>query len=172
MESKTHSRTGRVLQGATLGMAVLVGGVVPATAAEPDFVVDLPAGTACGFDLRIEGEGGNTITRTFEDQNGNVVRVLETGTGSALTFTNLATGASFSTRSNGAVRNTELNADGSSTVTSMGHNVLILFPTDVPAGPSTTLYVGRFVYTADANGVFTLQQASGRSTDICAALSE
>jgi len=29
----------------------------------------------------------------------------------------------------------------------IGHNVLILFPSDVPAGPSTTLYVGRVVFT-------------------------
>ena len=51
-----------------------------------------------------------------------------------------------------------------------GHNILILFPTDIPAGPSTTLYVGRVVFTVDANGVYTLGSTSGRSTDICAAL--
>ena len=48
--------------------------------------------------------------------------------------------------------------------------MLILFPTDVPAGPSTTLHVGRVVYTIDTNGVFTVQRVSGTSTDICAAL--
>jgi len=41
---------------------------------------------------------------------------------------------------------------------------------DVPAGPSTTLYVGRVVFTVDTSGVFTLQSVSGKSTDICAAL--
>jgi hypothetical protein len=40
----------------------------------------------------------------------------------------------------------------------------------VPAGPSTTLYVGRVVYTVDADAVFTLQSTSGRETDICATL--
>ncbi|MFN8490788.1 MAG: hypothetical protein U0350_24565 [Caldilineaceae bacterium] len=49
--------------------------------------------------------------------------------------------------------------------------MIILFPTDVPAGPSTTQYVGQVVYTVDAAGVFTLQQVSGQTTDICAALS-
>jgi hypothetical protein len=31
--------------------------------------------------------------------------------------------------------------------------VLILYPTDVPAGPSTTLNVGRVVFTIDTQGV-------------------
>jgi hypothetical protein len=56
-------------------------------------------------------------------------------------------------------------------VTLTGHNVLFLFPTDVPAGPSTTLYVGRVVFHVDTEGVFTLQSTNGTATDICAALS-
>ena len=64
-----------------------------------------------------------------------------------------------------------VNADGSQRVTLTGHNVLILFPSDVPAGPSTTLYVGRVVFTVDVNGIFTLVSTSGTSTDLCAALS-
>jgi hypothetical protein len=63
------------------------------------------------------------------------------------------------------------NGDGSQTWMMMGHNVLILFPTDVPAGPSTTLYVGRIVFTVDISGVYTLQSTNGTSVDICAALS-
>jgi hypothetical protein len=57
-------------------------------------------------------------------------------------------------------------------VTGTGHHVLILFPTDVPAGPSTTLYQGRIVYTVDPDEVFTLQEVSAQETDICAALSD
>ena len=52
-----------------------------------------------------------------------------------------------------------------------GHNILILFPTDVPPGPSTTLYVGQVGFTVDANAVFTVTSVAGRSVDICAALS-
>ena len=64
------------------------------------------------------------------------------------------------------------NPDGTSTYTTMGHLVLILFPNDVPAGPSTTLYVGRVVFDVDnITGVFTLRDARGRATDLCAALS-
>jgi hypothetical protein len=46
-----------------------------------------------------------------------------------------------------------------------------VFPSDVPAGPSTTLYVGRVVYTVDVNGDFTLVSTRGTATDICAELS-
>ena len=63
------------------------------------------------------------------------------------------------------------NADGSMTYITSGHNVLILFPTDFPPGPSTTLTVGLTVFTVDASGVFRVLQASGNSTDLCAALS-
>jgi hypothetical protein len=135
-------------------------------------VIDLPAGVACaGFDLRIEiQENPNRVMKEFRDKNGNVVRSLTAGKGNALTFINLLTNEELSLKPTGAVEHVVLNADGTQTWTVTGHNVLILFPTDVPAGPSTTLYVGRVVFTIDTNGVFTLQRVSGRSTDICAEL--
>ena len=136
------------------------------------FHLDLPAGTACSFGLAVDGTGGDRrVTHTFEDADGNVVRTLSTGRGSQLTFTNLSSHATLALRANGAVMNTVFNADGSQTVTVTGHNVLILFPSDVPAGPSTTLYVGRVVYTIGTDGVFTLVSTRGTATDICAALS-
>ncbi len=136
-----------------------------------DFTVDFPAGLACAFSLRIEGSGGHQILRGFLDENGNIVRTLTTGTGSALTFTNLNTDVTLSLSSNGAVTNVTKNPDGSETVVTTGHNILILFPTDVPAGPTTTLYVGRVVFTIDSSGTFTLQEHRGEAIDICAALS-
>ena len=136
------------------------------------FHLDLDPGTACSFGLAVDGTGGDRrVTHTFEDADGNVVRTLSTGRGSQLTFTNRSSNATLALRANGAVMNTVSNADGSQTVTVTGHNVLILFPTDVPAGPSTTLYVGRVVFTVDANEVTTLTSTSGRATDICATLS-
>jgi len=142
-----------------------------ATAAPPDFTVVLAAGTACTFDLQIEGSGGNRQFREFTDENGNVVRSLDAGTGSELRFTNLSpNGKTLSTMSNGAVSRKTFNLDGSFTETDTGHNILILFPTDSPAGPSTTLIVGRLVFTVDVFGIFTVQTVSGRVTDICAAL--
>jgi hypothetical protein len=138
----------------------------------PDAVIDLPAGSACpGFDLRVEiWNNENRVVREFRDKNGNVVRVLTAGQGSDLVFTNLSTHQTLSLAGNGAVEHISLNPDGSQTWVVTGHNVLILFPTDVPAGPSTTLYVGRTVFTVAPDGVFTLQSTSGTATDVCAAL--
>jgi hypothetical protein len=148
---------------------VVAGGASAATAADTTF--DFPAGTACqNFDLHVEITGGNQVTKIFTAQSGNV-RTLSAGTGSALTFTNLETGASLSLKAKGSVTQIRSNADGSMTYMTSGHNVLILFPTDFPPGPSTTLTVGLTVFTVDASGVFRVLQASGNSTDLCAALS-
>jgi hypothetical protein len=154
-----------------LTLAAVLGSASPATAADPT-VIDFPAGTACDFDLRVEISGGSNVVKEFVDKNGNVVRMLFAGKGSALSFTNLSTGATFSLKANGSVTHITFNPDGSSTWDITGHNVLILFPTDVPAGPSTTLHVGRVVFTVDSSGVFTVQQVSGQTTDICAVLSQ
>ncbi len=146
---------------------------VPASAAAEDFEFLLPAGLACaGFDVLVQGTGDNRIMREFTDQNGDVVRTLAAGKGFDLTFTNLSNDNVLALPSNGSVQRTTINGDGTTTFVITGHNVLILFPTDIPAGPSTTLYVGRLVYTVDANGVFTLQSTgSGSQTDLCALLS-
>jgi hypothetical protein len=147
-----------------------VGTPVPASAADPNFSIDLPAGQACAFALLVEGTGDKRIMREFTDQNGNPVRTLTAGKGFTLTFTNASTRKSLTLPSSGSVQRTTVNSDGTSTVVSTGHNVVIFFPTDIPPGPSTTLYVGQLVYTVDASGVFTLQSTSGRTTDLCALL--
>src|SRR5262245_37705228 len=157
-------------------MRVLVAGTAAAVlgfanSALADFTVDYPAGLACAFELAIDGTGGDAHYREFVDRNGNLVRSLSAGTGSALTFTNVGTGAALSTKSNGFAAHVKYNADGSQTVGLTGHNVLILFPYDKPAGPSTTLYVGRVMFSSDSAFNFTLLSTSGMKTDICAALS-
>lgn len=136
-----------------------------------DGTLVLPAGVACSFELQVDIVGGTQVSREFVDKNGNTVRSLSAGKGSALTFTHTGTGATLSLQSNGSVTHVTYNPDGTRTEVLTGHNILILFPSDVPAGPSTTLYVGRVVYTVDTAEVFTLQEVSGASTDICAALS-
>ncbi len=136
-----------------------------------DGTIPFDAGQACSFALNIDFVGEFQPTKEFKDKNGNVVRTLSAGKGVALTLTNSNTGATLSLKANGSVAHTTINPDGSMTVVATGHNLIILFDTDIPAGPSTTLYVGKVVYTIDAGGVWTLQQSSGKSTDICAALS-
>jgi hypothetical protein len=145
----------------------------PAPPPDPDQVIVLPAGVACAdFDLQIEiWNNPNRVFKEFKDKNGNVVRMLTAGKGNTLAFTNLLSNKKLWLKPNGAVEHITLNPDGSQKWVVTGHNVLILFPTDVPAGPSTTQYVGRVVFTVDTSGVFTLLSVSGKSTDICAALS-
>ena len=75
---------------------------VPAQAA-PDFVLVLPAGVACDFELEVSGTGGPTVTKEFTDGDGNLVRTLTAGRGTALTFRNVSTDATVSLKSNGSV---------------------------------------------------------------------
>ena len=131
-----------------------------------------PAGLACAdFDLKVEASGGTIKQHDITDRSGEVVRVILAGTGPALTLKNLTSGATYSTPSNGSVTHIAVNPDGTLTYRVTGHNILILFPTDVPPGPSTTLYVGQVGFTVDANAVFTVTSMAGRSVDICTALS-
>ena len=155
---------------AALSVVALLAAVSPAAAA--DATLDFPAGLACSFvELRLViSSSDQRVIREFTDKNGNVVRVLSAGKGATLTFTNLSTGASLVVKTNGSNSKTTINADGTQTVVATGYNVIILFPSDLPAGPSTTLYVGSVTYTIDTNAVFTITKNSGTTTDICAAL--
>lgn len=159
----------RFRRSATLAFGLMAS--VAIAQGEPDAVIDLPAGLACpGFDLRLEVRGMVQQNRTFTDRNGNPVRVVSVGKGSALTFINLNNGNTLSLRPNGSGSHTTINPDGTTTVSATGHNVIILFPTDIPAGPTTVQYVGRVLYTVSADGVFTFRQVNGTRTDICAVL--
>jgi hypothetical protein len=152
--------------------ALLVAATMPvsAQAVTPGPFI-LPAGEACpDFGLRVDFSGDRKEAKVRTDRNGNV-RTISAGKGYDLLFTNLETDETVSLKGNGSVLKATVYPDGTSTVASTGHNVLILFPTDIPAGPSTVLYVGRITYTVDGSGVFRVQSTSGRSTDICALLS-
>jgi len=99
------------------------------------------------------------------------VRILSAGTGSDLVFTNLETGATYTLSGNGTASWTRIDDAGSARLTVTGHNVLIYFPTDSPAGPSTTLVVGREDIAVDlTTSQFTRLSRTGNTTDICAAL--
>jgi hypothetical protein len=130
------------------------------------------AGRACSFPLRIDFSGGHRVDREFTDKNGNPVRILSAGKGFLETFTNLDTGVTVTYKTGGSVSQIIVNPDGSLTFVATGHNVIILFPEDEPAGPSTILYLGRFVATVDPiTFVGTVQEITGTQIDICAALS-
>jgi hypothetical protein len=139
--------------------------------AAPDQTLTFPAGEACSFALRIDITGAPQVNKTFVGADGRV-RLLSAGKGSDLVFTNLASGKTFALKGNGAVTWTRIDASGSARLTLTGHNIAIYFPTDIPAGPSTTLVVGREDIAVDlATGQFTRLSRTGKTTDICAALS-
>ena len=165
-----RSRTIGLITAAIMALTSFVAIGSPALAAASVTYI-YPAGQACaGFDLKIDQTGSAKAPKVFTDENGNPVRQLTAGKGFALRFTNQNTGATYSLKANGSVTKVTFNADGTQTFVTTGHNVLILFPTDIPAGPTTTVYVGRVVFNVAPDGVFTLRSTSGTSTDICAAL--
>lgn len=161
---------------AVMALAALGGSGPSAIAAGPvslpDFVLDLPAGLACAFPLTVESRNSTLVVKEFRDANGDLVRLIQAGRGAELTFINTLTNAQFVADTPGSVTRVTINPDGTQTWVTTGHNVLILFPTDVPPGPSTTLTVGQVVFTVDTNGVFTVKKTTGKITDICAALSQ
>lgn len=163
---------------ALLGAALFIG-TSPVSAVEEEPDVLLPAGLACpDFNLGLSATGSDPLVREFTDKQGNVVRTISVGNDVVLTYTNYGTdldnpvaGESITFKTAGSVTQITTNEDGTVTFTGTGHNGLILFPTDVPAGPTATQYIGRIVFNVDpATGVFTLVSTSGRQVDICAAL--
>jgi hypothetical protein len=159
-------------------------GFVPASSAQtvPCPAIQLEAGIACnGFALGVDVfPPDNRVIRDFLDKNGNVVRQLSAGKGNLLVFSRFEVAdaeaqqcrltKTYSLRSNGSVESIKCCTDkGEQMRTATGHNVLILFPNDVPAGPSTNLYVGRLVFLFDETTGFTTLQSFNRTvTDICA----
>lgn len=164
------------LMAAVAALSLAFGSLATANAAPPpgpdDLHLDLRAGVACDFRLLVDGTGSNVKHHEFKDRNGKLVRVIEAGKGYTLVYTNAKTGESITFTSNGSVSNTVIDpVTGIQTVSITGHTGLILFPSDIPAGPSTTQYIGKVVFTVDTNGVFEVQSESGQSFDVCAALS-
>lgn len=140
----------------------------------PVAVFDVPAGEACtAFALHVELYGSRNVYREYRDKNGELVRVFTGGRGYALKFVNAASGNTLSLRPNGSNDTTTFNADGTQTIVTTGHYVLIYFSTDLATGgtPFARQYIGRVVQNVNpSTGVYTLLRASGTVTDLCAAL--
>lgn len=136
--------------------------------------IELPAGQACAdFGIGIDiVPPKNRVEKTFYDKDGNPVRYLTAGKGNQLIFTNSASGFTLTVKTGGSVEQVTPNPDGTQTWVTTGHELLILFPTDTPSGPATTLYIGRLVFKLDPSSFTFLGISSftGRSVDICAAL--
>lgn len=158
----------RIAAIATATAVASLGVTTPASAAGA-WSITFDADVACTFPLTISGSGdGQKVYREFVDRQGGLRAVLTAGTGQELTYTNDDTAKHFSTRANGAVTWNVPQAEGPRTMKLLGHNVVILFPSD--GGPSTTLYTGQVVINVDAFDVWTVVEGSGGELDICAAL--
>jgi hypothetical protein len=177
MEAQVITVKGLIAMGCVLALGLLASASAFAVKPTREPVVPssvvLPAGEACSFPLSWVESGGDKRTRTtFYDREGNPVRVQNTGPRVTITLTNIDTGKSITLDHGGGTVQETLHADGSVTdVLTGSQSVLSLFPTDVPAGPSTTIYYGRVVFEIAPDGTFTLVSTSGRSVDACAALS-
>lgn len=127
----------------------------------------LAAGQGCDFTLKVTGTGARTVTKV----KGNVTIV--SGIGHRTTVKNADTGKAKTFPAGLITTTTVTRPDGSQHVTALGPNLLSLFPTDVPPGPSTTLYLGRVTYTIGPapDLVWTLRSSAGPSLDVCALLS-
>jgi hypothetical protein len=165
-----HGRVRKLIVAAGAAALLTVGPMAGTVAAHD---AEFPAGVACAFPLAIDfdGAGPGEAWHEWYDADGNLIRTLGAGTGWALTYSNMDSGASLSTKSNGSVMDTWYAPDGTQMVSMKGHTIVIMFPTDDPAGPSTTLYIGRVVLTMSPTGLTTILSTAGRAIDICAALS-
>jgi hypothetical protein len=178
MNARTRRRLG---PGALLAVLMLTA-MQPASAASENSGVihdkdfensfHLEAGVGCAFPLDVVGTNGIIHTKEWLDSEGKTSRFFFAGKGVILTYTNVTTGESVTIKTAGSVSHVTVDPDdGTVTLELIGHNGLIMFPTDVPAGPTTTQYIGRVVLTIDTNGVGTIQSVSGSERDICAELS-
>lgn len=185
-KSSPCTTTGKLSRAIPIALRGLLFLAIPAAAAPnlphpprttvPEFEITLDAGIACpDFELQIQTDEVNRVSKEFLSRKGNVVRTLSAGKGSIQTFTNVRTGTSITLKTGGSVLRTTPNQDGTFTQTFTGHNVIIFFPSDQdagqPIGPKSTLFIGKVVLIADAqNNIFSIQQLNGKQIDICAAL--
>ena len=126
-----------------------------------------PAGEACDFQVTVDaGPGHGANFREFVDEDGNLVRILITGTSPHLVITNDETGASHTIVSKGQRQQIKFNPDGTITISATGHTVIQWASIDDPSS-ELIAYIGNVVTFVDANGIFHLVKAAGRQIDIC-----
>ena len=170
MNAANKRRFLSTLVGALLCVGSLSADAQPTPVDAPDFTVPFDAGVACNFPLTIEGSGARLYSREFTDKHG-LLNTEVMGMGFAFRFTNIANGKSASQKSQDAHQHTIQYPDGSQKITTDGAVLIVMFPTDIPAGPSTVYYNGHTVLNLTAEGVGTLELPHAHARDICAELS-
>jgi len=131
-----------------------------------------PAGVACPFAVSFEiVAGGEGQILTFVDSEGNLVRLLNTARPITWLVTNLETDATYTYTGRGGVSKITPSVDGTTTVEVSGGIIGFNTPTDTPPGPFALSIEGHLVFLIAADGTGTLTQVTGRTTDLCAAVS-
>jgi hypothetical protein len=160
----------RILALTLVSASLSLGSLQASAQATPDFTVPFEAGVACSFPLTIEGTNAKGISTEYTDKDGNL-NVWLTGKGYAFRYTNTTTGKSTTTKSQPAAQHTITYPDGSQRITTYGASLIVMFPTDIPAGPTTKYYNGVTDMTITAQGVGTLIDEDAYGIDICHVLS-
>jgi len=146
---------------------------VTVTGPRDDLHIDLKAGLACpGFPVHVDLTGSQTRTKTFTNKAGKTVRTIESGNGYVRTYINSDTGKKVVFPSKHFTADTTFDKNGLGTVVSTGRFGIIMFPTDVPAGPSTTEYKGRVVYKITPTSDITIKNVQAKTIDVCAMLAK
>jgi hypothetical protein len=166
--SRRTIRSCRLVTATVLALAAMIVVAQPASAA----AIELPAGVACDFPLSLDGGAFPPERKTFTDPNGNSIVVLSAGKSGAVTYTNLDTNELLTFPSRGTALRVTTQSDGTQLLEFSGNVGIILFPSDVPAGPSTTQINGRLVLSFNPETGFTeVLKQEGNQIDVCAALS-
>jgi hypothetical protein len=118
----------------------------------------------CGFPVLIHSEG-TTIRKTFTDNQGRVVRQIETYPGFRLVLTNVDTGESVTARIPGPLKLT-FNPDG--TTTFQGTGPWGWLPTHPGTGePGIFLLYGHIHQTIDVSGNVITTTFQGHTINVC-----
>ena len=164
---------------ATVGIGLTAAPAVAKPPPRPDpLTTVLAPGQGCpGFWLGVKEEGGTKDVRVVRDSSGTVIETVTTRTGVVVTYSNFGSKKKAKKAEKQVIINTPrsvLTIRPEGTIErwiAEGSNGLVLFPTDIPAGPSTSHYEGKIEYTVDTTtGVFTLTSVNASKRDICAEL--
>lgn len=135
--------------------------------ATPCLADDYPAGVACDFALRVEPAPGHGADfKPFFDRDGNLVKILITGTSPTLAVSNVDNGNATTFASKGQMIKITPNADGTTSYAVQGHTLIIYWGAD-ELGPGAVYYIGRVTLVVDAGGAFTSIRARGVEIDVC-----
>jgi hypothetical protein len=166
----SHRRTLAALVATAALAAPLIAPTAHAASEWEDFGPPDAAGVACqDFPVQIQIRGVGKEPRELPTRDGSL-RVQVAGKDADYRFVNAAEPTKSYTLTRSAYRMSQTTAGGSYVLTINGTGWLVLFPSDIPAGPSTTVFSGNLVIKERPGGVYEVTKFTGRKIDVCAAI--